>query len=192
MKAIHLKTCASTMDEARILIDKGEKAPFYIFSDRQSKGRGQYGKSWESYEGNLFLSVVMDGGAVKEPALLSLTVGLSVAEALAKLGLRPNLVWPNDVMIDGAKTAGILIEEHGGAFIAGVGLNLNFPKAPTALKDGKLISSVSFHTGETEEVESWARNLADAIIVRIASREEAILPTYRGFSRQTPIGETVK
>ena len=192
MKAIHLTECASTMDEARLLIDKGEKAPFYLFTDRQTKGRGQYGKSWESYEGNLFLSVVMNGGAVKEPSLLSLTVGLAVAEALVKKGLRPNLVWPNDVLIDGAKTAGILIEEHGGAFIAGVGLNLNVPKSPSVLEDGRLINSVSNHTGKAEDVESWARLLAEAVMNRIGSGEEAILPSWRGFSQAHPIGEMVK
>lgn len=192
MKAVHLTECASTMDEARLLIDKGEKAPFYLYSDRQSKGRGQYGKSWESYEGNLFLSVVMNGGAVKEPALLSLTVGLAVAETLVKKGLKPNLVWPNDVLIDGAKTAGILIEEHGGAFIAGVGLNLNVPEGPTVLEDGKLINSVAFHTGKAEDVDDWARLLAEAVTNRIDLGEEAILPNWRGFSQAHAIGEMVK
>ncbi len=189
MKAVHLTQCASTMDEARLLIDKGEAAPFYLFSDRQSKGRGQYGKSWESYEGNLFLSVAVNSGAVREPALLSLTVGISVAEALAKEGLRPNLVWPNDVMIDGAKTAGILIEKHGGAFIAGVGLNLNAPGGPTVLEDGRLINSVSFHTGRKEDVEGWAMTLAEAVMNRIDLGEEEILPSWRLFSQAQHTGE---
>ena len=192
MKAIHLKTCASTMDEARILIDKGEPVPFYLYADRQSKGRGQYGKSWESYEGNLFLSVVIRGGAVKEPALLSLTVGLAVAEALLKKGLQPNLVWPNDVLIGGAKPAGILIEEHGGAFVAGVGLNLNAPAGPTTLEDGRLINSVSFHTKKFEDPGQWAAVLTDAIIERIDLGEEAILPNWRGFSAPHPVGEMAK
>lgn len=192
MKAFHLTECASTMDEARLLIDKGEQTPFYLFADRQSKGRGQYGKSWESYDGNLFLSVVMKSGMVKEPALLSLTVGLAVAEALMKKGLQPNLVWPNDVLIDGAKTAGILIEEHGGAFIAGVGLNLNAPADPTVLEDGRLINSVSFHTKKFEDPKQWAAALTDAIIERLDLEEEAILPHWRGFSAPHPIGEMVK
>lgn len=192
MKAFHLTKCASTMDEARLLIDKGEQTPFYLFADRQSKGRGQYGKSWESYDGNLFLSVVIKGSAVKEPALLSLTVGLAVAEALVKNGLQPNLVWPNDVLIDGAKTAGILIEEHGGAFIAGVGLNLNAPANPTVLEDGRLINSVSFHTKKFEDPKQWAAALTDAIIERLDLKEEAILPHWRGFSAPHPIGEMVK
>ena len=180
------------MDEARLLIDKGEQTPFYLFADRQSKGRGQYGKSWESYDGNLFLSVVIKGSAVKEPALLSLTVGLAVAEALVKKGLQPNLVWPNDVLIDGAKTAGILIEEHGGAFIAGVGLNLNAPANPTVLEDGRLINSVSFHTKKFEDPKQWAAALTDAIIERIDLGEEAILPNWRGFSTPHPIGEMAR
>ena len=180
------------MDEARLFIDKGEQTPFYLFADRQSKGRGQYGKSWESYDGNLFLSVVIKGSAVKEPALLSLTVGLAVAEAMVKKGLQPNLVWPNDVLIDGAKTAGILIEEHGGAYIAGVGLNLNAPANPTVLEDGRLINSVSFHTKKFEDPKQWAAALTDAIIERLDLEEEAILPHWRGFSAPHPIGEMVK
>ncbi|MBR5624703.1 biotin--[bacterium] len=192
MNSFHVTECASTMDEARALIDKGEKIPFYLFADRQLKGRGQYGKNWESYEGNLFLSVVMNACDVKAPGLLSLTVGLSVAEALAEKGLRPNLVWPNDVLIDGAKTAGILIEEHGGAFIAGIGLNLNLPAGPTVLEDGRLINSVSFHTGSPEAKETWSDLLAESILQRIKLGEEAILPTWRGFSQPHTVGEMVK
>lgn len=192
MKAFHVADCASTMDEARLLMEKGEKIPFYLFADRQLKGRGQYGKSWESYEGNLFLSVVMSACDVKSPGLLSLTVGLAVAEALVEKGLQPNLVWPNDVLIDGAKTAGILIEEHGGAFIAGIGLNLNLPAGPTVLEDGRLINSVAFHTGSPEARDEWAALLAESILKRISLGEEAILPTWRGFSQPHTVGEMVK
>ncbi|MBR5901144.1 biotin--[bacterium] len=192
MRSFHLAECGSTMDEARALIDKGEKPPFYLFSDRQLNGRGQYGKSWESFEGNLFLSVAVPKESVKAPKLLSLTVGIAAAEALANNGLQPNLVWPNDVLIDGAKTGGILVEEHGGAFIAGIGLNLNSPAAPMRLEDGRLIASVAFHTGAREETSLWAELLAEEIAKRIELGEEAVLPLWRGFSQAHKSGEDQK
>lgn len=192
MKGFRLKECASTMDEARALIDAGEKLPFYIFADRQLKGRGQYGKSWESFEGNLFLSVATDASLVKAPKVLSLTAGIAVAEALAKKGLQPTLSWPNDVLTDGAKTAGILVEEHGGAFITGVGLNLNNPPKPVRLEDGRLINSLSFHTGARESRREWADLLAEEIVKRTNLGEDEALSLWRGFSQTHKSGEGKK
>ena len=197
MKSFHITECASTMDEARTLLGKGERSPFFLFSDRQLKGRGQYGKSWESFDGNLMMSVVLPASEVSSPGLLSLSCGLAVAECLVKSGLEPNLVWPNDVVISGAKTAGILVEEHGGEFIVGIGLNLNCPAGPETLADGRLINSVSFFTGRSESPAEWAKIIAESVLGVISLREEEILPSWRSFSLREgevkhPIGEMAK
>ena len=98
-------------------------------ADEQTAGRGRLDHAWLSPPGqNLTLSVVLDVGGVvpSEVATLPLVVGLAAATATSLLLLRQTWIkWPNDVLVDGRKLAGILCERHGDSVIAGVGINVN-------------------------------------------------------------------
>ncbi len=93
-----------------------------IIADSQSGGRGRYGRTWESPKGNLYVSVVLTDYGYQTP-LLAFVVGVSVAEALSDFGVC--LKWPNDVLKDGKKLAGILLERtDDGRVIVGIGVNV--------------------------------------------------------------------
>ena len=118
----------STNDEARRLAREGAAEGTVVTAREQTAGRGRHGRGWASPPGNLYLSLLLrpglPPGRLGELAFLA---GLAVAETAAALlpaGRAVTLKWPNDVLVDGAKTAGILIEQEGEAAILGIGLNL--------------------------------------------------------------------
>ena len=128
----------STSDLCRTLAARGEPAGLAVLAQRQSAGRGSRGRGWTTPAGNLALSVLLRPNLpAREAAQISLLAGVAVAEAVAHF--LPDvadlaLKWPNDVLLGGAKLAGILIETHGvdgrlDWLVAGIGVNL--AHAPT-------------------------------------------------------------
>lgn len=129
----------STNAEAMRRALAGERGPLYIRADRQTAGRGRSGRTWHMRGGNLALSR-LGGIACPTAAVpqLSLVAGVAVHQAAAAIlgaaashaGLR--LKWPNDLLFDGAKLAGILVEATtiGGQRLAVVGIGLNLVHAP--------------------------------------------------------------
>ena len=98
-------------------------------ADRQTAGRGRFQRGWVSDEGGLWLSAVVPAGA--DAAALPLAVGLAVCDSLRSLGLKRFRVrWPNDILVDDRKLAGLLVERfHPVAAVAGIGINvLNHPE----------------------------------------------------------------
>ena len=101
---------------------------------RQSAGRGRAGRSWLSAEGSSLTFSLAWRFRLSLPALsgLPLAVGVALADTLGELGVQVQLKWPNDVLKDGAKLAGILIETQaapgGGVWaVIGIGMNLLMP-----------------------------------------------------------------
>lgn len=105
---------ASTNDEARRLAEAGAPAGVVVTAGEQTRGRGRYGRTWVSPRGNLHASVLLRPDcAMAVAAQLSLVASLALGEALIRIGppnLDLQLKWPNDVLIAGAKTAGLLLE----------------------------------------------------------------------------------
>ena len=123
----------STLLEARRRAERGEAAPVWLIAKRQTAGRGRRGRVWVSLEGNLLATYLGPSRrAPAEVALLGFAAALTIADAVdATLGHgRSKLKWPNDVMVDGAKIAGILIDNGGTWFSLAFGVNLaSSPKA---------------------------------------------------------------
>jgi BirA family biotin operon repressor/biotin-[acetyl-CoA-carboxylase] ligase len=110
-------------------------APLLLIAENQTAGRGRAGRSWLSAPGSslTFSLAWRFERAPQHLAGLPLAVGVALAETLGRLGVRVQLKWPNDVLKDGDKLAGILIEAQGapgGATwaVIGVGLNLAMPE----------------------------------------------------------------
>ncbi len=126
----HYPSLASTNDLVRERALRGEPEGLVVRADIQTRGRGRHGRSWASPTGNLYFSMLLrPERPLAEAATLSLVIGLSLADTLAAAALEPELKWPNDVMLDGAKTAGILLESVivGAAapvIVAGIGVNV--------------------------------------------------------------------
>lgn len=125
----------STNAEAMAQVAAGAGSGYVCTAEQQSAGRGRRGRSWVSpYARNLYVSAVWEydqGAAALEG--MSLAVGVVVARALARCGIPPvQLKWPNDVLYQGAKLGGILLEMTGDAagvcqVVVGIGLNVNMP-----------------------------------------------------------------
>ena len=114
----YFETLDSTNDTAQ------SYPPFsVIHAGRQTKGRGRMGRTWDSFDGNLFMSLVVPQPAV--PSDYSFITALAVALTLAPLS--PRIKWPNDVLINGKKISGILLEtarEQADKLIIGIGINI--------------------------------------------------------------------
>jgi BirA family biotin operon repressor/biotin-[acetyl-CoA-carboxylase] ligase len=111
----------------------GESGPLWITARRQTAGRGRRGRVWVSEPGNLYASLVLTDSAPPEHAAeLSFVAALALHDAISGriAGLASRLVvkWPNDLLIDGNKVAGILTEGEGPAVVIGIGVNcVNHP-----------------------------------------------------------------
>ena len=124
----------STSDIVRSRAEAGEAEGFAVLARRQTAARGTRGRSWSTPDGNLALSVLLRPRLpLREAARLSLLCGAALAEAVASIlppGPRLALKWPNDLMLNGHKLSGILLESqgdgHGGIawVIPGIGVNL--------------------------------------------------------------------
>lgn len=127
----------STNAEARRRAEAGEAGPLWITATRQTAGRGRRGRAWSTGEGNLAATYLFTSTkSAPEAAQVSFVTALAVADVFDGL-VPPSLVaikWPNDVLIDGRKASGILIES--GTFAPGVlwlaiGCGLNLQHFPT-------------------------------------------------------------
>jgi len=127
----------STQRVARELARAGAPEGTVVIAEAQTAGRGRLGRTWHSPRGvNLYCSIVLrpplPPAAVPQVALVA---GVAVAAALAEIpGVGPRVKWPNDVLIDGRKVAGILTEmeaevERVHHVILGIGVNLNAPRS---------------------------------------------------------------
>ena len=126
----------STNSEARRRAEAGEPGPLWITALRQTAGRGRRGRTWETGQGNLAATLLMTTGREpRDAAQVSFVAALAVSD-LARAYLpaeRVRVKWPNDVLVDGRKLAGILVESgqrrEGGLWLA-IGVGVNLAKAP--------------------------------------------------------------
>ncbi|MDR2491353.1 MAG: biotin--[acetyl-CoA-carboxylase] ligase [Spirochaetaceae bacterium] len=127
----HLAECGSTMDEARALARSGAGLGTVVVADFQNKGRGRTAERvWESEpKQNLLFTVIFRYNSIVDiPPAFTLQTGLAAARAIedteSRLVGRVTVKWPNDVMINGRKAAGILVESDGAYVLAGIGVNV--------------------------------------------------------------------
>lgn len=130
------ETLGSTNAEALALARAGERGPLWVTAKSQTAGRGRRGNAWVSPPGNFYASLLLTEPARAEFApQLSFVAGLAVHDALGAVApaLRPalKLKWPNDVLLSGAKVAGLLIEgENTPIFSVVVGIGVNCVSHP--------------------------------------------------------------
>lgn len=110
----------------------------WLVADRQTAGRGRLGRPWDDGLGNFMGSTVVRLTASDpSPATLALVVGVALAKVMKIFApsVALQLKWPNDVLVDGAKCSGILLERSGDAVVVGIGVNLasapDLPDRPT-------------------------------------------------------------
>ncbi|MFN3885145.1 MAG: biotin--[acetyl-CoA-carboxylase] ligase [Rhodocyclaceae bacterium] len=129
-----LAECDSTNLWLLARAERGAPSGTVVIAEAQTAGRGRHGRLWHSTPGDsLTFSLLWRFAPATPPLGLSLAAGVAVTNALAKIGAGETaLKWPNDVLKDGRKLAGILVELVPGAphaAVIGIGLNLRLPAA---------------------------------------------------------------
>jgi BirA family biotin operon repressor/biotin-[acetyl-CoA-carboxylase] ligase len=205
-----LATVDSTNREARTRSYAGERGPLWITAEAQTAGRGRGDRSWFSPPGNLYASLLISEPApVNRVPELAFVAALAVCDAIAaeapRLAPQLALKWPNDVLLDGRKCAGILIEgDHqppaGVTVIIGIGVNCaHCPEGPTELAQhgGEPLlypaTALSAHGAEITPEQLFSR-LSRTMLARIAQWDHgngfaAILADWLAAARG--IGEPI-
>ncbi|WMS42325.1 biotin--[acetyl-CoA-carboxylase] ligase [Acuticoccus sp. MNP-M23] len=146
-----LAEAGSTNDEAMARL-RASGTPLWLTAARQTAGRGRRGRPWSSEPGNLYASYAFSPDwAPRVFALLPLACAVALGDALATFGIAPQLKWPNDVLVDGAKCAGILIEAETSmtARRAVIGFGVNVSHAPADVAATKVGAYAADATADT-------------------------------------------
>jgi BirA family transcriptional regulator, biotin operon repressor / biotin---[acetyl-CoA-carboxylase] ligase len=169
---LHLRATTSTNDRARELAQAGAPHGTLVTAGEQSAGRGRQGRTWSAPAGSaLLMSLVLRDA----PALLPLAAGVAVAEVASP---DAKLKWPNDVLVDGRKVAGILAEgrPHDGWAVLGIGVNVavRIEDLPPELHDTAGTLGLA-----PADVEPTLGRLLDALERALALDGAALLDAYR-------------
>jgi BirA family transcriptional regulator, biotin operon repressor / biotin---[acetyl-CoA-carboxylase] ligase len=148
---VRLTTVDSTQRVAFELAEQGAADGTVVVADSQTAGRGRWGRTWRDTPGeSLLMSVIVRPDlSVGDLPKLSFAAAVAVGEAIAlTTGLTACLKWPNDVLVNGRKLAGILLESRIAAepfMVAGIGINLRQRRFPDALAG--IATSVDLESG---------------------------------------------
>lgn len=164
---VALDSVGSTNDEAARLADAGAGEGTVVWAREQTGGRGRRGRHWASPVGNLYSSTILRPACAAPRATeLGFVAALAVAD-IVPAGREVRVKWPNDVMVDGGKIAGILLESsigQGGQVehvIAGIGVNVGFaPQLPEMRYPGAALGG-SVEAALERLTRALARRLAE-------------------------------
>lgn len=186
-----LDVAGSTNDEARRRVENGTAADLLVVTARrQTSGRGRRGRTWESPEGNLHASFILRvERPLAEAAQLGFVAALALAEALEDLlpGHDFRCKWPNDVLADGRKVAGMLLESVGpGWVILGLGVDVAVaPPAGEALYAPVALAELGYAGGVGEVLAALCRRLEPRLALwraeGLAAIREGWLARARGL-----------
>jgi len=120
-----IRDTLSTNDEVLALAQAGAPEGVWIRAEQQSGGRGRQGRTWVSPPGNLYASVLIRLQPHDPPApSLALVAAVALVETVEAFSATAQIKWPNDLLVEGAKLSGILLERAGDAVVIGLGVNL--------------------------------------------------------------------
>ncbi|SDR82261.1 biotin--[acetyl-CoA-carboxylase] ligase [Agrococcus carbonis] len=182
-KVVELDSIASTFDAVD---DRAPHLTTWATLDQRA-GRGRLGREWVSPAGKcLAATVLVHTGRMPEDAVawMPLAAGLALADALDPLVAdRAGLKWPNDVLVDERKIAGILCERRKGAVAVGFGVNLTLTRdeLPTDRSTSLTL----------EGAEGTAAVLADAVLWHMLRSLDALLPALGGEELRTAIAASL-
>ena len=167
---VYEDTVPSTMDVAFQLGMKGAAEGTVVCAESQTRGRGRLGRTWASPKGKgIYFSILLRPKLpLLEVAKLTLLCGVAVSDAIKKVtGLEVNIKWPNDILVENKKLAGILTELNAEMdrvkfVVVGIGLNVNtpgshLPEGATSLKNEtkQTFSRVIVFQEILREIEKW-------------------------------------
>src|SRR5262245_23858723 len=162
----HFTEISSTNDRLKEMVDAPEFT--CVVADQQTAGRGRRAHLWYSAPGDgLYLSILLRPKSLSRISLLSLTAAIAVAETLIDRGVAGiDIKWPNDVLVNQRKVAGILAEGMSTSpaairLVMGIGVNLNHRSFPDSLVG--IATSLAIETGEKIAVDRYRDELLDRV-----------------------------
>ena len=161
----------------------------WLRAERQTGGRGRQGREWHSPAGNLHASTLVRLAPGDPPApALALVASVALHEVLSAYapGHIITIKWPNDLLVDGAKLSGILLERADDAVVIGIGVNL----AAHPEDIGRPVNSLAEITGSVPDPGLFLEHLADAFARWLGRwRNEGLAPVRaRWLAAAHPIG----
>lgn len=178
-RILSLPATDSTNDDALNAAREGDPGGLWVVADEQRAGRGRHGRPWSSPPGNLYASLLLlDPCEAARAPELGFVAGLALHEAVESvIGIgapRLALKWPNDLLLDGAKVSGLLLEGHrvNGALAVVIGFGVNVSSAPPGTPyPAAALQEVAPHAGR------------DLILRALADRFAAAFAAWRAASR---------
>lgn len=197
-RCLVFETVQSTLDIVHQQAGEGAENGLVVLADEQVRGRGRHGRSWYSPPGRgIWLGYLWrPRGAMPTGGVVGVRVGLAVAAALDRLGIRALLKWPNDVMLGDRKVAGILCEARwkGGALgwiAVGIGINVLGPMPEEIVADAVTLSEVSGDVTRLEVLEQLMPQLGRLGECETLSDEELVAYAARDWLRGRRLREPV-
>jgi len=174
-RVIYYPRLASTMEVARRQARRGAAWGTVVIAGEQTAGKGRLGRVWLSPEGSLALSIILYPSLAYLPSLIMLAALAVVHSIEAVTGLKAQVKWPNDVLVNGRKVCGILIESdvQGDAVvyaIIGIGVNVNL-----RLSDFPEISSLATSLSDELGRDVSLLNLIRRLLVEVEGLYLALL-----------------
>lgn len=170
-------------------------ARLVVVADAQTAGQGTRGRVWHAPAGTALLASWLFRPAPDEPALVGLLAGVAVARALDALGAPgARLKWPNDVLLDDRKLAGVLShgtsDSAGGTLVLGIGVNVHQVAAELPEELGGRATSLALAGHAVDRLALLVRLTAELDRVAVAGGRSAALDEWRG--RAALLGRTVE
>jgi BirA family transcriptional regulator, biotin operon repressor / biotin---[acetyl-CoA-carboxylase] ligase len=178
---------ASTNDDVAALAQAGAAEGLWLRAERQTAGRGRQGRDWVSPSGNLYASTLVRLHPSDPPApSLALVAAVALIETVEAFGAHPQIKWPNDLLIDGAKLSGILLERFGDAVVIGLGVNL--AHHPEGID--RIATSLAVILGHAPDPEAFLVTLAESFARWLYRWRSEGLPPVRArwLEKAHPIG----
>jgi BirA family biotin operon repressor/biotin-[acetyl-CoA-carboxylase] ligase len=165
---LRLPTIDSTNEEVRRhLQDASIEEGLVVTAWQQTAGRGRRGRAWQSPAGNLSVSFLIRAGAtLTSSAHISFVAAVALQAALSEIAplVSARLKWPNDVLVNGRKISGILLEAEGPWVILGIGVNLAHSPDPTGIGyHATSLAELGVTVTLDEMLEALARHLHQAL-----------------------------
>jgi BirA family biotin operon repressor/biotin-[acetyl-CoA-carboxylase] ligase len=176
---LYYPTLASTMDTARQMARQKAAGGTVIIAGEQTAGRGRLKRSWLSPAGNIALSIILYPDIASLPYLIMIT-SMAVARSIAAIaGIKTQIKWPNDILIDGKKVCGILVENEvrGNKVdfsIVGIGIN------------------VDLNTADYPEISATASSLQSGPVPDLRKKViRSLLDEFEGLYLKLPDGKSI-
>lgn len=133
---------------------KTGKKNFLIVAKRQSKGYGRFNRKWESMEGGLYFTFTVNPSKLNYPSyLFSVSASMGVYGYLKKnFSFNVDFRWPNDILVEGKKISGILLENYEKVILTGIGINVNNSEFSDMTKN--IGTSIFILTGKKMKLEN--------------------------------------